>query len=301
MVTKITWRYLFGTLCFASALTACDDSSTPSDAGADTGADAGTDARIDADFRGDPCLDRGRFIFLLDIDHQLVRLEPESLDLTLIGPLECDPSETPISMSIDRDGVAWVLYTDGRIHHVSTSDGSCTPSTFEPNQEDFEVFGMGFVSITEGSDDETLFVAGGLYADFVPGGTARLGRIDSSTLALSPIGPVPGWPELTGTGGGDLWAFFPQTTPPSVRLLNRESAEATRTIELNELNISDVINWAFAFWGGRLFLFLQQRADPSTSIWQLDPTTESLSEARAETGYSIVGAGVSTCAPLVID
>jgi hypothetical protein len=288
-------------LCAAFTLFACDDGGTPSDAGPDTRTNDDADTPVDSDFRGDPCLDRGRFIYLLDIGHQLVRLEPESLDLTPIGSLECDPSETPISMSIDREGVAWVLYSDGRIHHVSTRDASCSPADFEANQENFEVFGMGFVSLTEGSDAETLYVAGGPYADFVPGGTARLGQIDPTTLALTPIGPVPGWPELTGTGGGELWAFFPATTPPSVRLLNRESAESDRTIDLAELDISDVINWAFAFWGGRLHLFLQQRSDPSTSIWRLDPSTEELIEARTDIGYSIVGAGVSTCAPLVVN
>ena len=56
--------------------------------------------------------------------------------------------------------------------------------------------------------------------------------------------------------------------------------------------------WAFAFWGGRYYIFFKGVEDPSTNIWQLTPSTAELVEVVTDTGLNIVGAGVSTCAPI---
>jgi hypothetical protein len=280
-----------------AALGACDDGS-PTDGDADADVDADADA--DDDFMGDPCLDRGRFVYLLDLQRKLLRLEPGELRIQEVGTLTCDPARSPVSMSVDRDGVAWVLYEDGRLYHVSTRDATCTPTSFVPGQQGFEVFGMGFVSLTAGSDEETLYVAGGAWDDFVPGGAARLGRVDPASLSLAPIGALTGWPELTGTGAGELWAFYPDSTPAAVVQLDRETAAPLRAFALDGVDTTDFSNWAFAFWGGQLHVFIQRQQDASTSLWRLDPATGAVTEALHETGYSIVGAGVSTCAPLEI-
>lgn len=135
-----------------------------------------------------------------------------------IGTLSCPTTSSPFSMAIDRDATAWVLYQNGEIFRVSTTDVSCTATSFTPNQAGFEVFGMGFVADAPGSTEETLFVAGGSLFDLTTG-TASLGRIDSS-LTLTRVGGLPGWPELTGTGAAELWGFFPDTSPPSVRQID---------------------------------------------------------------------------------
>jgi hypothetical protein len=66
-------------------------------------------------------------------------------------------------MAVDRTARAWVLYSSGEIFWVNTVDGSCKPSGFARRQNGFETFGMGFVSNAEGSENETLFLAGGPY------------------------------------------------------------------------------------------------------------------------------------------
>jgi len=50
-------------------------------------------------------------------DFKLLRFEPEQATFTAIGQLDCPSARdaTPFSMSVDRRGRAWVLYSSGEI------------------------------------------------------------------------------------------------------------------------------------------------------------------------------------------
>jgi len=270
--------------------------SPTSDSGVDTGTvhppptDGGTPV-------GD-CSEAARWIYVVDSDGSLVRFEPDTLSFTRVGTLDCPAvsAETPFSMAVDRNANAWVLYSDGHVFSVSTSDAHCTATSFAPNQAGFEVFGMGFASNAAMSTDETLFVAGGPSS--MIGSGANLGTINTSSLALTSIGGLPGWPELTGTGLGELWGFFPQTSPASVRQIDKASGSTSRNFPLSAIDTTLTQAWAFAFWGGRFYIFIQAFLDTSTNVRRLDPTDGSVTEVVHDSGFRIVGAGVSTCAPV---
>lgn len=241
------------------------------------------------------CIDRARWVYLVDSDRTLIRFEPDTLSFHTIGTLDCDASTTPFSMAVDRDATAWVLHQNGGLYAASTIDASCNPTSFTPHQNGFELFGMGFVGDESG---ETLFVSGGRELA-IGTGNARLGTIDMGTLRLDPVGSatLPGWPELTGTGAGDLWAFFPDTNPPTASRLDQTTAAPVQTFQLDAIPFDAPRAWAFAFWGARYYIFLQSGSDPSTNVWRLDPSTSVTERVLENTGLRIVGAGVSTCAP----
>ncbi len=295
-------------LCFALALAGCDDRRpTGRDGGGGSSSDSGT---ISPFVDSGPPRDGGpidplcgtaaeRYLYLVDSDDAFLRFDPEANTITPLGTLSCPTASSPFSMAVDRDASAWVLYQDGNIFRVSTTDVSCAATSFAPSQGGFDVFGMGFVSDAAGSTEETLFVAGGSLLD-VSLGTARLGRVDDA-LALAPVGDLPGWPELTGTGAAELWGFFPDTSPPSVRQLDKTSGATTTTYPMTALDSGSGLGdraWAFAFWGGRFYVFFKGELDVTTNVWRLDPSDGSVVEVLHETGYRIVGAGVSTCAPI---
>lgn len=247
----------------------------------------------------DTCDDgRSRWVYVLDSDETLLRFEPDALRFTAIGTVACDDESTPHSMAIDREANAWVLYKDGRIHQVSTEDASCTPTSYSPVQHDIQLFGMGFAA--EGSG-ETLFIAGTPGGGTVVGGEdtmRRLGAIDPATLTLTLRGgTIIGTPELTGTGDGQLWGFFPGSAP-TIRRLNKDTAAEELSIPVAAIEGEEALAWAFAFWGGRYYIFLKGISDESTNVYRLTPTTMESEEVLTDTGYTIVGAGVSTCAPL---
>lgn len=260
------------------------------------------DAPLDAD-----CAQDARWIYLVHSDqlgsnHQLLRFEPDKLSLTPVGTLQCagpgipnDPfggllAGTPFSMAVDRSATAWVLYNDGRLYHVSTEDASCSPTSFAA-QGNFNTFGMGFVTDQPGGSEESLYVASAV-------GSAMLGRLDTNTLSIQSVGVVGGSPELTGTGNAQLWGFFPNTSPASVRRIDKATGGTLQDFGLGFSTTP--MAWAFAFWGGRFYVFIEGQTDTSTQVWRLDPTTGASQQVLASTGYHIVGAGVSTCAPVDI-
>jgi hypothetical protein len=61
------------------------------------------------------------------------------------------------------------------------------------------------------------------------------------------------------------------------------------------------MDWAFAFWGGDFWIFLQRMTEANTTVYQIGGTDGSMKGSTPAPGRSIVGAGVSTCAPVVIE
>lgn len=264
----------------------------------------GDTPRVDAGRRPDSsdCTERARWIYLVDSNDALLRFEPDSGSITMIGNLNCTGDGSPFSMAVDRHANAYILHTDRRMYRASTADASCSPTPFVPNQMSFELFGMGFVSQAEGSNIEHLFVAGGLAAN-VGRGSATLGQIDTGSWQLSSIGPVGGSPELSGTGTGELWGFFPDGARMTVRQIDKATGGTLREIDVSSidpLRFGPPEAWAFAFWGGRFYVFYQGAFDLSTGIHRVTPETGAIETLRRDIGHRVVGAGVSTCAPTIL-
>ena len=94
-------------------------------------------------------------------------------------------------------------------------------TSFMGDQMGFKEFGMGFVSNSSGSTDETLFIAGGGAVGSAP--TPRHARHDDAHhhARAAPTGN----PELTGTGLGELWGFFPDLTAGAEPGARREARQ----------------------------------------------------------------------------
>lgn len=231
----------------------------------------------------------------------LVRFDPQDRQFTDIGVLSCpaEPGAQPFSMSVDRDATAWVLYGSGELFEVSTTDGSCEATSFQSGQSGYDVFGMGFVLNNPNVEDETLYVAGGSGPG--SGESPRIGYITFPELSLTDITTIDGWPEMSGTAAAELWAFFPGplTGSPRVSRIVPATGEEVEEIAVDSVISGNPNAWAFAHWGGRFYLFYKSQADPSTNVFEVqrDGTVE---EIIPNSGRYIVGAGVSTCAPLLI-
>ncbi len=271
--------------------------------GGGTDGGAGHDASYpDTGIAPSGCSDEARWIYLVDSDNALLRFEPDANTLTRIGTLACSGSATPFSMAVDRNATAYVLHSDHNIYQVSTRDGACSPTAYTPNRMGFELFGMGFVSDAAGSDSETLFIAGGPEVG-IGGGSATLGAVNVSGWSISTLGNVTGSPELTGNGNAELWGFFPDADPMAVRQMDKTTGATIREFDVSAIDTGFFpvpSAWAFAFWGGRYYIFYMGAFDTSTGIYRLTPDTGAVEPVMIDIGFRIVGAGVSTCAPTIL-
>lgn len=249
---------------------------------------------------GDGCSDEAKLVYVVDQNNKLSSFNPPTMMFNDLGTLNCpaQPLATPFSMAVDRQAVAWVLYSSGELFSVNTTSLQCTKTSFTAPAS-LQNFGMGFATDTAGGTAETLFIAGGSM-----GGPATMGPSTLATLAfpsLTPttVGMVNGWPELTGTGDAKLWGFFPSASAPRVAQINKSTGADIQTFNAATL-AGQPSAWAFAFWGGDFWIFLAKGLSTTTAVYRMKSTDGSVTTAIANTGRTIVGAGVSTCAPIAI-
>ncbi len=250
----------------------------------------------------DNCNDRAKIVYVVTEQNDFLSFDPEILKFKLIGKLNCaNDGSTPFSMSVDRNADAWVLYQTGfggggeKLYKVSTLDASCQKTNYQSNQAGFTTYGMGFSSDVAGSNDETLFL--GKYAMF---GSSQLGTLSFPNLKVTSVAPLPNGaasPELSGNGLGELYGFFPSSNPPSVRQIDKANGTTPKIWPLPVNQFSGINAWAFAQWGGDFYLFFKTFSMGSSSVWKLDSNTGVAKPALTNVGYTITGAGVSSCAP----
>jgi hypothetical protein len=188
---------------------------------------------------------------------------------------------------------------------VSTKTAACQPTPFIGGNGGFPtLFGMGFSAdmgdagpINDGG--ETLYLAGDPGTGV--GQPVVLGALDTSTFVTRTIGrvsPTIYASELTGTGAGQLFGFY-LTTPTAsgggnIGQIDKSTAVVTNQVTPPGINING--GWAFAFWGGDFYTFTAPDGT-DTVVQRYRPSDGSVVTVASLSGLTVVGAGVSTCAP----
>lgn len=253
---------------------------------------------------GDGCSDEAKLIYTVDQDRRVAQFDPQTKSFTTLGTLACPAAggATPFSMGVDRDAFAWVLYNNGELFKVETKNNlACTKAAWVPNTSGNKVFGMGFSTDAAGGSTDSLFIAGGAGPEV--GNTSTLSRLDTGTFQPSSRGTLTGWPELTGTGNAELWGFFPQVGATGARIAKLDKTTGAALQTFPETSLNDSLQpqaWAFAFHGGSFWVFLKKSSDTQTQVHQFNASTGAMVGVTQSGGRTIVGAGVSTCAPVIL-
>ncbi|MFT3707108.1 MAG: hypothetical protein QM817_05505 [Archangium sp.] len=280
-------------------------------AGACVGGDGGIgfapDANVSSDGGYDDCSAEAKLIYVLDQDRTLLSFDPLKLATSggafqTVGRISCpsEPGAEPFSMAVDRSATAWIIYDSGELFTVNLRAYplDCVKTVFVP-QYGVAKFGMGFVANQPGSHEETLYISGSELTGSLA--TTRFGTLSTTPPhQLMLRGILNGAPEITGTGDAKLWAFFPNVTPPKVAQLDKTDGGVLNAFEAQALT-GRPRAWAFAFWGGDFFLFLERDTDLSTQLWRMDGVSGNVTKVMSLDSRHIVGAGVSTCAPVEIN
>jgi hypothetical protein len=295
----------------AAALTCnagtCGSASATGGGAASAGGGAGTGGFSGAGGGlSDGCSEAAKLIYVVESNRTVSSFNPQWVGkanpFTSIGQINCPASGNgqPFSMSVDRNAVGWVIYNNGELFTVDLTQASlpCTKTSFSP-QQGVARFGMGFVADNPQGANDTLFISGsGLNSDLSSTTFATLGT--APPYAITSLATLTGAPELTGTGDAKLWAFFPSATAPQVWQLDKTTGAALTTFNASALQGKPTA-WAFAFWGGDFFIFLMRQSESETHVWRMNGQTGAVSDVVPVTGRHVVGAGVSTCAPITIN
>lgn len=241
------------------------------------------------------CSEESKLVYVFSSDNKIYSFDPPSKKFTLLGSPDCDTFQQPNSMAVDRNLVAWINYI-GSVYTVDLASpglSGCQHAMDLPSQ--FQQIGMGFATNSVGTTDETLFIDG------IGGG--GLAKIDTVTKQVTTIGDFSNdqnlqgqSAELTGTGDARLYGYF--TTSPNVRVAEIDKSNANVLSDDQLQGVSPPSSWAFSFWGGELYLYAATLGN--SRVVKFNPTTKALDASYiSDVGFTIIGAGVSTCAPTI--
>jgi hypothetical protein len=263
------------------------------------------------------CSAASQLVYVLSAQNDIYSFDPPTKAFTKVTALNCPGTSTmqPNSMAVDRDGNAWVNYVDallgtsGAIFKVNIASGTCAATNIKLTSGWYQL-GMGYSTASATDPTDTLYVAATNGASGCQGGggnplgggstSAGLGIIDTDAGTLTPVGPFTGSlagqsAELTGTGDGRLYGFF-VLSPVQVAQINKASGATAAPLTMTGVTCPQA--WAFSFWGGDFYLYTASSTTASSSV-----THYTIADGGIDTsyvgsvGFTIVGAGVSTCAP----
>ncbi len=241
-------------------------------------------------------------VYVISSQNELFSFYPPTATFTPIGVISCpDPGgATPFSMAVDRAGVAYVLFNDGLLFQVSTLTAACTPTPFQPGGGVgfSQTFGMGYSRAPSGTG-ELLYVAADNVDPAGNLGPSTLATLDTTSLSVHVIGqflPSILQPELTGTGSGGLFAFYATNGGGDSAIGQVDRTTAAVVAQAVLPGVAQGAGWAFAFWGGDFYTFTAPD-QVDTVVTRYRPSDGSIATVATTPGQTIVGAGVSTCAP----
>ena len=240
------------------------------------------------------CPDAGStLVYVISAENDLYSFYPPTLGFTKIGKIACpNAKSTPYSMAVDRLGTAFSVFADGTLWQISTANAACKSTTYVPSPQGtpFYNFGMGFVG-TQTTD--TLFVCDANFNNVNSKGLATIDTTSFKRTFIADFQPELPRCELTGTGDGRLFAFCLVTSGGSeIAEIDPATAKIIAVNTLKTGNVNDA--FAYAFWGGYFWIF--HGPGGTTTVVQYDPVTFSETNVTS-IAETIVGAGVSTCAP----
>ncbi|MEA2697756.1 MAG: hypothetical protein QOI66_2027, partial [Myxococcales bacterium] len=126
--------------------------------------------------------------------------------------------------------------------------------------------------------------------------------LGQSPPTLIPIGTytgdvMGGRCELTGTGDAKLFGFF-TTQPAYLAQIDKTTGATPQAVSLPTIDATTG-GYAFSFWGGSYWFYTASDTD-NTKVTRYDPTTTppTTTVPVPQLTFTIVGAGVSTCAPV---
>jgi hypothetical protein len=248
---------------------------------------------------GDGCSDAAKLVYVISTDSVLRSFNPATLSFVTIGTVNCPNNFASVnSMAVDRNANAYVNMSDGSLWAVSTKDASCTATSYQLGQFNRRIRGMGFSTDTAQGTSETFYTCTANDATFSGGGLAKI-NLPSFTLSLVgdyTNGLAGNECELTGTGDARLFGFYALLSPPKVAEITKATAATPAPITLTGVNTSG--SYAFSFWGGDFWFYTQGTGVGSVVTHYAYSGNKTFTQSIKDTGFTIVGAGVSTCAPL---
>jgi len=246
-----------------------------------------------------PCSEEGTWVYVISHDYGLYRFDPSLRQFSLIAPIDCPGQGQPFSMAVSRSAIAYILFYDIQggaicvgINAVDVATGECLGQTdFDcDNPEGFSLFGMGYATLGPDTGQEKLYIMRGGWTQQDPW-LASLDPVDGTVIPMAAV-DTESLAEMTGNSRGELFGFFSYGPSSLLARIDVSTGELHDVVPLPTVGGGGAS--AVAYWGGDFYVF--SSSGNSGDVYRVSGTTVS---HHTSFPFSIVGAGVSTCAPNV--
>lgn len=279
------------------------DSGDSSASASESSSGGGTDTGAVEDCTCAPGTD---VIYVLSDNAELWSFDPVTYDFAFVGAFQCANEFGTFSMGVDRKGIAWVMFQSADLYTIDVNNPAmCVDPGYNPNQMGFGLFGMAFVSESVENPCDRLYgntYSGGLGFQEGPN-FGTLGSLDPASLLIDPIGSTDyDGAELTGTGDGRLFGFA-GVNPAKLVEFDKTDATVLDILPLGALELTNA--FAFGFFGGDFYMFTENNTGLASQVTHLDYDDSDMSGMQElevvvdAAPIRIVGAGVSTCVPVI--
>jgi hypothetical protein len=209
------------------------------------------------------------------------------------------------SMSVDRLGFVWALYSSGEIFRIDPATLACVNTGYAPAQTaNWKLFNMAFAGPVT-ANEQSLYVSGG-SVDIASVG--NLGKIDPVALTVQTIGVLGGAADfsvpLAGVGTVELFGLYPAISATTyLRQIDRTTGAVVGTPLAVPGFTGTPTAWAFAHWGGKFWVFVtsDHGSGPISSLYSVDRLTGSQQNELTNLAFTPTSAGSSTCVPTTVN
>ena len=254
-------------------------------------------------------------IYAIDESGALLRFDPTLLGsanpVQSLGTPACTPGASltgtdpayVVSMSVDRIGTVWVLYSSGELFTIDPATLACAATNFTPQQHGWDLFNLAFAG-PGGPSMQSIYIDGGMIDLSPPVGFALIDRGSLQVQALGSLAGADASVALAGTGDLQLFGLYLAFASTShIREIDRSSgANLSPALTVSGVFDANTVAWAFAHWGGKFWIFATRRdpvsSEQTTTLWSVDRVSGMQQMQIASVAYTPISAGSSTCVPV---
>lgn len=232
----------------------------------------------------------------------LHRLDPETLEVTDLGALDC--GAMAISLALAQDESLWSIMYDPTLDatllvHIDPDTLACERVN-DSWPDGFRPLGLAFAGNDDGT--ETLYTGGFDPAVFSNPSTLftsphQIVRVGLEPLDVKLMGPTELVPneyyqgaDLVGTGDGRLLGLY-----SNIAHIVEIDPTTPSITSAQEVGISLGSPWALTQWKGSAWIF--EGGENGSTVRAFDLSTGELRPVSDGIGVNVVGAAASTCAP----
>jgi len=221
--------------------------------------------------------------YLLDENGDIYTFDPAGVSVQFLGTPVCNDDSGPFTLSVSREGKAFILYSDWQIFEVDLATFECSATPFQLGQLGLSS-GLA-IAVSRAASVETLLVSGVSDTSGVP----ILASSNLTSFVLAKVGdivPAPPAGTFPIDTQADLSGHLFGLSDDGLLLemnVNSGAVESTAEVPLNPDS-----SWAIMAYDASVFAF------SGSTVLEYDAMTHASAEI-GDVGIEVIGASAVPC------